>query len=121
MPPDFPILLVVPALLIDLAMQRLGRGRDWRLSALIAIAFVIAFLAVQWPFADFLMTPWAQNAFFISDRIPYSIDPAFQARWFTLNKPDNHLASGLPIAMLLAFVSTRCGLWWGNWMSRVQR
>jgi hypothetical protein len=32
MPPDFPILLVVPAL--DLAMQRLGRGRDWRLSAL---------------------------------------------------------------------------------------
>ena len=121
MPPDFPILLIVPALLIDLAMQRLGPGRDWRLSALIAIAFVIAFLAVQWPFADFLMTPWAQNAFFISDRIPYSIDPAFQARWFTLNKPDNHLASGLPIAMLLAFVSTRCGLWWGNWMSRVQR
>jgi hypothetical protein len=37
-PPEFPLLLVAPALLIDLAMQRLGRGRDWRLSALIAIA-----------------------------------------------------------------------------------
>ena len=121
MPPDFPLLLAAPALLIDLAMQRFGRGRDWRLAAVAAIGFVIAFLAVQWPFADFLMTPAARNAFFISDRLPYSIDPAFQARWFTLNRPDGRLASSLVISVLLAFVSTRCGLWWGNWMSRVQR
>ena len=25
------------------------------------------------------------------------------------------------IALALAFVSARCGLWWGNWMARVQR
>jgi hypothetical protein len=120
MPPDFPLLLAVPALLIDLAMRRVGRGRDWRLSALIAVAFLVAFIAVQWPFADFLMTPGARNRIFIADRMPYTADPAFQARWYTLNAPDN-LAVGLPIAVLLAFVSARCGLWWGNWMSRVQR
>jgi hypothetical protein len=120
MPPDFPLLLVVPAVLIDLVMQRVGRGRDWRLSAAIAIVFVAGFAAIQWPFADFLMTPWARNWFFISDRMPYSIDPAFQQRWYTLAQPDN-LARGLPIAVALAFVSARCGLWWGNWMSRVQR
>jgi hypothetical protein len=97
-----------------------GRGRDWRLSALIAVAFLVAFIAVQWPFADFLMTPWARNRIFIADRMPYTVDTAFQARWYTLNAPDN-LGVGLPIAVVLAFVSARCGLWWGNWMSRVQR
>jgi hypothetical protein len=120
MPPDFPLFLVVPAVLIDLAMRRVGRGRDWRLSAVIALAFVAAFLAVQWPFADFMMTPWARNRIFIADRMAYSVDPAFQARWYTVNPPDN-LAAGLSIALAIAFVSARCGLWWGNWMSRVQR
>ena len=48
------------------------------------------------------------------------IDPVRQARFFMLKAPDN-LVVGLPIAALLAFVSTRCALWWGNWMSRVQR
>jgi hypothetical protein len=120
MPPDFPLLLAVPALLIDLAMRRFGRGRDWRLSVMLAIAFVAAFLAAQWPFADFLMTPWARNAIFVADRMDYTAQPAFQARYFTLNEPDN-LTLGLPVAVLLGFVSARCGLWWGNWMSRVQR
>jgi len=110
----------VPALLIDLAMCRLGRGHDWRLSALVALAFVVAFLAVQWPFADFMMTSWARNPIFIANRMPYSVDRAFQARWYTLNRPDN-LRVGLSIALALAFVSARCGLWWGNWMSRVRR
>jgi hypothetical protein len=119
-PPDFPLLLVAPALAIDLAMQRIGRGHDWRLAAILAIAFVGAFLAVQWPFADFLMTPWARNPVFVSGTMDYGVNPVMQARWFTLNPPDN-LARGLSIAVVLAFVSARCGLWWGNWMSRVQR
>src|SRR5262245_48385453 len=119
-PPDFPLLLVVPALLVDVAMQRLGRGRDWRLSAVVAVAFVAAFFTAQWLFADFLMTPLARNAIFVADRMDYGVDPVRQARFFILRQPDN-LAVGLPIAVALAFVSTRCALWWGNWMSRVQR
>jgi hypothetical protein len=119
MPPDFPLLLCVPALLVDILVRRMT-GRDWRLSLVLAVAFVVAFIAVQWPFADFLMSPWARNRFFISDRMPYSLDPVTQQRWYRLNTPDN-LRRGIPIAMLLAFVSARFGLWWGNWMSRVQR
>jgi hypothetical protein len=82
--------------------------------------FVVAFLAAQWPFADFLMSPWARNWFFASHRMPYSVDPPFQTRWYQLNPPDN-LAAGLSIALVLGFVSARFGLWWGNWMARVQR
>jgi len=118
-PPDFPILIVVPAFCIDLLMQRV-RGRDWILAAVIGVTFVAVFLAVQWPFADFLMTPWARNRFFVSAEMQYSISPVMQARWYRLNPPDN-LAFGLPVAAAIGFVSTRCGLWWGNWMSRVQR
>jgi hypothetical protein len=43
-----------------------------------------------------------------------------QARWYQLNPPGN-LTVGLSIAVVIGYVSARCGLWWGNWMSRVQR
>ena len=103
-------------------MHRAARTRqnDWLLAAIAAVAFVVTFVAVQWPFADFLMTPWARNWFFVSHRMPYGVDLPMQARWYVL-KPADNLAAGLPIALVLAFVSARLGLWWGNWMARVQR
>src|SRR4051794_2383450 len=61
MPPDFPVLIVVPAIGIDLVMQRARRTlrNDWIMAAAIAVVFVAGLIAAQWPFADFLMTPWA--------------------------------------------------------------
>jgi hypothetical protein len=50
----------------------------------------------------------------------YGVDPGMQARFYQLNPADNLLV-GLPIAMAIGFVSARFGLWWGNWMARVQR
>jgi hypothetical protein len=122
MPPDFPLLLVAPAIAIDLLMKRVAPGgwRDWGLAAALAAAFVITFAAVQWPFADFLVSPWARNDIFGSHRMDYSVPPQIQARFYQLNPPDN-LAVGLPIAVAIGFVSARLGLWWGNWMSRVRR
>ena len=121
-PPDFPLLLVVPAMVIDLVMCRVapGRWRDWGLAAALAVVFVATILAVQWPFADFLASPWARNDFFGSHRMDYGVPPQIQARWYQLNPPDN-LAIGLVIAVAVGFVSARLGLWWGNWMSRVRR
>ena len=118
-PPDPPLLLIAPAVAIDLLLQRGGR-RDWRLAAAVAVAFVGVFLAVQWPFADFLMSPWARNWVFGTHHIAYMVPPQIQARWFQFNPPDN-VAAGMPLALALGFVSARCGLWWGNWMARVQR
>lgn len=122
MPPDFPLLLIVPAMVIDWVMRRVGRGRarDWALAAIIAVLFVAVFLAVQWPFADFLVSPWARNDVFGSHRMDYAVPPEIQARFYQINPPDD-LGVGLPIAVAIAFVSARFGLWWGNWMSRVQR
>jgi len=121
MPPDFPLLLIVPAFALDLAMQRSrGRINDWVMALIASALFLLVFIAVQWPFADFLMTPAARNWFFASHRMSYDINPAFQAQFYLLNPPDR-LATGLPIALAIGYASARCGLWWGNWMSRVQR
>jgi hypothetical protein len=122
MPPDFPLLLVVPALLIDVLMRRFAPGgwKDWGLAAILSIAFVITFASVQYPFADFLVSPWARNDLFGSHRMDYGVDPGMQARFYQLNPPDDLLV-GLPIAMAIGFVSARVGLWWGNWMARVRR
>ena len=121
MPTDFPLLLIAPAFALDLTMHALrGRVNDWVLAAAAALVFVAAFIVVQWPLADFLMTPYARNWFFVSHRMPYGADPGMQARWYTL-KPADNLAVGLSIALALGYASARCGLWWGNWMARVQR
>ena len=121
MPTDFPLLLIVPAFALDLVLQRVkGRVNDWVLALVASAVFLAAFLAVQWPFADFLMTAAARNWFFVSHRMPYSVDPAMQARWYRLN-PAEGLSAAWPIAIAIGFVSARCGLWWGSWMSRVQR
>ncbi len=121
MPTDFPLLLIVPAFALDLLAQRIGlRVNDWTLALLASALFLAAFIAVQWPFADFLMTPAARNWFFVSHRMPYSIDPSMQARWYRLN-PTDRLSTGLAVALAIGSASARCGLWWGSWMSRVQR
>jgi hypothetical protein len=103
--------------------ERTGAKRrgDWLLAGAIAIAFLLCFVAVQWPFANFLMSPAARNWVFGTHYMAYMIPPHIQARWFELNPPDATLASGLAFAAVLAFLSARGGLWWGNWMSRVQR
>lgn len=122
MPPDFPLLLVVPAVAIDVVIRRTrpGRWRDWATAAGLGLVFLAVFLAVQWPFADFLMSEWARNDLFGSHRMDYGVPPEVQARWYRIRPPDD-LARGLPVALLLGVMSARLGLWWGTWMTRVQR
>ena len=124
LPPDPPLLLIVPAILVDLVMQRARRAglerRDWTLAAVLGVAFCASFAAVQWPFASFLMSEWSHNWVFATDRMAYMVPPQAQARWTEFNPPDN-VAGGLAIALVLAVLSSRLGLWRGAWMARVQR
>ena len=58
-PPPFPLLLVVPALAVDLLMRTLpAQGssvRPWATAGAIGLGFVAALLAVQWYFSAFLL------------------------------------------------------------------
>jgi hypothetical protein len=118
-PPEPALLLVAPAVAVDLLLRH-WTGSDWWLAAVVGVVFLTIVLAVQWPFAEFLMSPWARNWIFGTHHVPYAVPPIVQEHWFQLNDPDN-LSRGLLLAAVLAYSSARGGLWWGKWMSLVQR
>jgi hypothetical protein len=123
-PPSFPLLLVVPAAAIDLLLRRHGEEeRHWRLAAAAGVAFVLSFLVVQWPFADFLMSDWAQNPVFAGDNFPYQLerDTYYFRREFLPGPGALAFARGMLIATAAAILSARLGLAWGDWMRRVRR
>ena len=121
-PPSFPILLVVPALAIDVIARALPRPtprlRAWVTSVLLGAAFVLVLLAVQWFFSAFLLSEGARNYFFGADQWDYNSGPGpWQHEYW-----DGPLtARGLGWAVLIGAVSARIGLWWGDWMNRVRR
>jgi hypothetical protein len=120
-PPPFPLLLIVPAVVIDLAMRHVGRNHDWLLSLLLGIAFLATFAVVQWFFAEFLLGPHARNYLFGVDQWDYSsrLGPWRYRFWRAETNPVTPTA--LAIAALIAVASARIALWWGNWMARLRR
>jgi len=122
-PPKFPILLVVPALALDLLWTRL---RAWRPSIVALISgpiFILTLLAVQWPFASFLMTDASKNRLFGNNYFEYfepSTSPdVLRIFWH----PDHGLAlwSGLLTAMLYSTICVFLGQKLGGWMRQVKR
>ena len=121
-PPPFPLLLVVPALTVDLLMRTLpsqgSSARAWATAGAIGLGFVAALLAVQWCFSAFLLGEGARNFLFGADRWDYTSRPG---PWQYEFWGPTVQASELAWAALIAFASARIGLWWGGWMSRVRR
>jgi hypothetical protein len=122
---DFPPLLVVPALALDLARRRLdGRVRDLLLAPVLGLVFLASFVAVEWPFASFLITEHSRNWFFNGDNYVYFMHNLAVARsfafadWPPWNAP---LGPQLAIAAAMAALSSYLGLKWGAWMTRVRR
>ena len=121
-PPSFPILLVAPALVIDVLVNRIpagaGRVRQGLTAVGAGVAAMLALAALQWPFAAFLLTEPARNFVFAADQFGFNIAPgAFQYEFW--GRPMTGGAAGW--TALVAAVSAVAGLWWGNWMARVRR
>jgi hypothetical protein len=122
-PPEFPLLLIVPALALDLLWQRAGHWNRWLLAAASGILFLVAFAAVQWPFAEFLMSPWARNWFFGTHHFGYYERPAsyYMQHRFYPTEPLPQFLKEMAIALAVATLLTRVGLAWGDWMRRIRR
>ena len=112
------------------------KGRsDWGLAPLAGVAFVALLLLVQWPFSSFLLTLKQPNYFFATGYWDYTArlgtwtqvffdvpGYAYSRRTGLTGSLDvAAMAKALGIAVLFAMVSSRLGLVWGRWMTRVQR
>jgi hypothetical protein len=119
---QFPILLIIPALAIDVITNRFRNSNTWMRSALYATAFLFLLLVFQWPFGDFLMTPHARNWFFGAEGWGYDFDPNFEYRYaFAVTDTGMTLIIGLAVAWMMALCSARAGITLGNWMQKIQR
>jgi hypothetical protein len=147
MPPAFPVLLIIPALAIDRLVKRLDAfgwtisrapssgnvpwprrviewfgWRDWILAGAVATAFVFLFVAVQWPFSDFLLSNGADNWFFARDgHWPYFVRPGEWMNSFWDLKTDPLTPGGLMRAWLHGLLASRAGLWLGNFLLVIRR
>jgi hypothetical protein len=122
-PPQYPLLLVVPAVAVDLVLHRWSGRRGWALAGVLALVFLATFAAAQWPFAILLNSPLAHNAFFAQHLLPYMVGPdwALARGEFLRVATGAELVRGMAIALAIGVLSARAGLGAGAWMSRVRR
>jgi len=123
---SFPLLVIVPAFFFDVVLHRFdGKVGTLALASMLGVTFVVTFLAVQWPFATFLIdNPLAQGRLFNANNFVYWMNPRYEAltRRFDPPEPGSWpLAVQLLIAMGIASVSSAIGLARGRWMTRVKR
>ena len=119
-PPPFPLLLIVPAIAIDILMRKV-RG-EWTRAAAIGASFVLLMLAAHWWWGEFLLSPLARNAVFAADQWDYNARPgAWQYQFWGAERTGTAFLSGLMAAIAIAIATSRLGLWIGAGMARVQR
>lgn len=122
-PPHFPLLLVVPGLALDLFWSFGANWNKWKLALCSAVVFVGSLVAVEYPFASFLLSPASKNAFFGTQYLPFATSPAsYTARnMFYLTDTPAQFWTGMLIAVLCATLAARFGLGRGEWMARLKR
>jgi hypothetical protein len=166
-PLPFPLLLIFPALAIDLILRKVGesytttnvnvqsvanslsppdgeraglpsvallakegvRGilRRIGLAILLGAVFFAILILVQWYFSKFMLSPYARNWFFMSDRVfGYNFPKGeWQTQFWRLDpgKPnaDPITISSIVVTLALASASSWVGLFFGRWMRKVRR
>jgi hypothetical protein len=140
MPNGFPLLLIVPAVAMDLVLRRVARGDrsrshpiaqktragglGWLVAFLVGPLFLLVFLAVQWPFADFLNSPTARNGIFGSHYFAYNTPPTSYGatyRYLQVEPSAEAFWRVLAMAFVFATLSARVGLGVGQWLLRIKR
>jgi hypothetical protein len=117
-PLEFPLLLIVPAIALDL-LRRIERPR-WQLAPILGVAFVATFVAAEWPFASFMQSPLAENRIFGGDYFAYFMQPEWAIPQHVFF-PGDQLVVGLLEAAAIATVTSWLGLVIGDALRKVQR
>jgi hypothetical protein len=124
-PAKFPVLILVPAILLDLFWERVKNWKLWQIAIVSGVIFVAILTPVEWEFAKFLMSKASENRFFGTMYFDYNAPPPpfgiDRARIFWHPAYGWPLVEGLTIATFCAMLSSWLGLAFGRWMRGVQR
>ena len=122
-PAKFPILIIVPALALDLFWQKTRALKPWKVALISGFLFIAVLTIVEWPFANFLLSKASENRFFGTIYFDYNSRPNGFDRLRLFLNPDHGavLYFGLLRAAIYASISTWIGLSFGRWMRGVQR
>jgi hypothetical protein len=129
-PPPFPLLLILPALAIDLVLSQAGAAAGWKrmvLALVLGAVFLAVFVPVQWFFAKLLISPQADNWFFVGNRVwSYGNQLGdWTTRFWRVNPSDSDAnlltLPAMSLAWALAAATSWLGLLLGGWMRKVQR
>jgi hypothetical protein len=122
-PAKFPILILVPAMALDVLWRRVKNWKPWQIALVSGILFIAVLTAVEWPFANFLLSDASKNRFFGTIYFDYNSRPNGFDRLREWLYPDHGVAlyRGLVWAAVYASISTWLGLLFGRWMRGVRR
>ena len=119
----FPSLLILAAIAVDLVRRRFVDRPLWQQAVLNGLTLFAVFFALQWPFASFLQTGAARNAFFGSHYLPYFMPSTHDLATgkFSVIETDSQFWTRLTLAPLFAMCSSWVGLKAGIGMQRIRR
>src|SRR5579863_7742181 len=123
-PLGFPVLLLPGAIALDFVFNRYARRRDLWKALFGGSAFLLASVAVTWPFAYFMISPYARNRIFAMNEFSYDTPPSQYHLGWTLRAYEQSRAefwTGMLIALVATILSARVGMLWGDWMRRIRR
>jgi hypothetical protein len=123
-PLPFPILLIVPAFFLDLIWPVFQDAPKWQQAIFGGVAFTAILIAVEWPFATFLMSPAARNRFFSTVDFPYfalPTSPTVRHVFVHWERTSGEFWLNMGLAFLAAVASMWVGIYWGNWLKKVRR
>ena len=123
-PLPFPMLLVVPAFFLDLLwpMFKESPKRQWAVVG--GAAFMAILIAVEWPFATFLMSPMARNRLFATVDFPYfalPTSPTVRHVFVSWERSPEEFWRNIGIGFVISIASMWIGIYWGEWLKKVRR
>ena len=129
--PYFPVLLIVPALIVDVLYGKIYMLNKFYQSIIMSVCICTAIFIVQWYFSIFLLSDYASNWFFGSGKnIPYFIpigpwEGKFFEFDFTPYGKKIPLGSMTPLNFLYICLYTSVSIYlaygFSNWLKEIKR
>jgi hypothetical protein len=109
----------------DILFKQGRRSWDkWLQAAFAGMVFLAILIAVEWPFATFVMTPAARHWFLAPNDFPYfapPTSPSVRHVFVSWEGSPIEFWRNIALAFSVSVVSMRIGITFGNWLRRVKR